>query len=110
MRELLALCALVGVIATGCLEVAPQPALPPTTMSSWGPMGGFTMSSGAPCAGHATLINGTTSVTDACFTSIENIVMCTDTTAANPVKCSPANGYLSISGTGDDTISYARVR
>ncbi len=80
-------------------------------MSSWGPAGGFTLSSGqASCAGHATLMAGHTSVSDPCFTGVDNIVMCTDTTTASPVQCSPGTGYLVVSGTGTDTISYARVK
>jgi hypothetical protein len=110
MHKIVLILALAGLTTAGCLEVAPQPAVPPTTMSSWGPMGGFSMSSGATCAGHATLNGGIASVSDPCFTSSENIVMCTDTTAANGVKCAPSNGYLAISGFADDTISYARVR
>ena len=39
----------------------------------------------------ATLSDGTASVSDACFTGSDNIVMCTDTTAANPVRCTPAS-------------------
>ena len=96
--------------AVGCLQVQPQPAVPPTTMSSWGPLGGFTMSSGATCAGYATLSSKDASVTASCFTGADNIVMCTDTTAANPVMCMPADGHLAISGTAGDVISYARVR
>ena len=58
----------------------------------------------------ATLSDGTASVSDACFTGADNIVMCTDTTAANPVRCTPAYGSLSISGGVGDTVSYARIR
>jgi len=97
-------------LLSGCLQVAPQPALPPTSMSSWGPLGGFTVSSGATCAGQITLSNGQAAVNDPCFTASDNIVMCTDTTAPNPVKCAPAAGSLSIAGTTGDTISYVRVR
>jgi hypothetical protein len=69
------------------------------------------MSSGAAaCAGHATLNGGLASVTDPCITGDTNIVLCTDTTAPNPVKCSPESGYLSISGAPGDTIAWARVR
>jgi hypothetical protein len=111
MRKIVLILALFATTTSaGCLEVAPQPAVPPTTMSSWSPLGGFSMSSGATCAGHATLNGGIASVSDPCFTSTENIVMCTDTTAANAVKCAPSNGYLAISGFADDTIAYARVR
>ncbi len=110
MRGIVAMFALLGLTIAGCLQVAPQPPVPATTMSSWGPMGGFAMSSGAPCTGKATLSDGTASVSDACFTGADNIVMCTDTTAANPVKCTPAYGSLAISGGVGDTISYARLR
>ena len=99
-----------ALLVSGCLQVSPQPPVPPTTMSSWGPLGGFTMSSGAPCAGKTTLTDGTASVNDACFTGADNIVMCTDTTAANPVRCTPAYGSLSVSGGIGDTVAYARIR
>ena len=99
-----------GLLMSGCLQVAPQPPVPPTSMSSWGPLGGFSMTSGAPCAGKATLSDGTASVSDACFSGTNDIVMCTDTSAANPVKCTPGTGVLQISGGLGDTIAYARVR
>ena len=44
---LLLAAAVVVAVAVGCLQVAPQPIPPPTTFSSWSPLGGFTMSSGA---------------------------------------------------------------
>ncbi len=100
-------------IAAGCLQVQPQPPLPtapPTTISSWGPLGGFTMSSGANCAGRATLGNTPTVITDACFTGSDNIVLCTDTTSASGVRCTPEAGNLTIGGVPGDTIAYARVR
>jgi hypothetical protein len=50
------------------------------------------------------------SVSASCFTGDDNIVMCTDTTAPNPVMCRPNNGYLTVSGTIGDTISYVRLR
>ena len=104
---------LAGMMTTltgGCFMVPPEPAPPPTTMSSWGPFGGFTMSSGANCAGHAMLTNGAATIHDTCFTSSENIVLCTDTSAPVAVSCSPGSGRLTISGLGGDTIAYARVR
>ena len=111
MRVIVAIFALIGLTMAGCLQVQPQPPLPPTTMSSWGPTGGFTLSSGpSACAGHATLIAGHTSVTDPCFTGVDNIVLCTDVTSASAVQCSPGSGFLVVSGSGSDTISYARVR
>src|ERR1700682_4066203 len=78
------LCALIALTTAGCLQVQPQPPVPPTTMSSWGPLGGFTMTSGSNCAGYATLSNRESSVSASCFTGSDNIVMCTDATAANP--------------------------
>jgi hypothetical protein len=110
MRATIALFALIGTMTAGCFQVAPQPPLPAVTMSNWGPAGGFTMSSGSTCAGHATLIAGHTTVNDPCFTGGDNIVMCTDTSMAAAVQCSPSSGYLAVSGLGNDTISYARVR
>ena len=110
MRAITIALALVGATTAGCLQVQPQPPLPPTTMTSWGPTGGFTLSSGSTCAGHVTLKVGHASVSDPCFTGIDNVVMCTDTTAANAVQCSPGLGYLTISGAGGDTISYARMK
>src|SRR5271154_4473732 len=101
MRAFVVMLALIGATTAGCLQVPPQPPLPPTTMSSWGPNGGFTLSSGAStCAGHATLSAGRTSVTDPCFTGVDNIVMCTDTSTANAVQCSPSFGHLAITGAG----------
>lgn len=74
-------------------------------------MGGFTVSSGATCAGKVTLDgSGSGSVSDACFTGADNIVICTDTTAVSAVRCSAAAGSLSVNGGAGDTIAYARVR
>lgn len=97
----------------GCFQVQPQPPLPvppPTTISSWGPLGGFTMSSGANCAGRATLGSAPAVISDNCFTGGDNIVLCTDTTSAAGVRCTPAAGSLTIGGAAGDTIAYARVR
>jgi hypothetical protein len=112
-RAIVAILAMLGATTAGCFQVQPQPPLPnlpPTTMSSWGPAGGFTMTSGSTCAGRATLNLGKASVTDPCFTSADNIVLCTDTTAPFAVQCAPENGFLIISGSGADTISYARMK
>jgi hypothetical protein len=68
MRAIVVMLALIGATTAGCLQVPPQPPLPPITMSSWGPNGGFTLSSGvSTCAGHATLSAGHTSVTETMF-------------------------------------------
>jgi hypothetical protein len=110
MGRIIQLFALIALTTAGCFQVQPQPPVPPTTMSSWGPLGGFTMTSGSNCAGYATLSSRESSISALCFTGSDNIVMCTDATAANPVMCMPGNGYLTISGTAGDNISYARVR
>jgi hypothetical protein len=110
MRGIIRLLAAIALTLGGCLQVQPQPAVPPTTMSSWGPMGGFTMTSGSSCAGSVALSMQEMSVSASCFTGDDNIVMCTDTTAPNPVMCRPANGYLTIAGTIGDTVSYVRLR
>ncbi|MGH7985031.1 MAG: hypothetical protein ACREQX_01935 [Candidatus Binataceae bacterium] len=96
--------------AAGCLQVQPQPAAPPTSVSSSGPFGNFTFTSGAACSGHTTLANGNASVDDPCFTGSDNVVMCTDTTSPSAVQCAPSDGHLSVSGTAGDTIAYARIR
>src|SRR5437870_11744660 len=97
--------AIVVTISAGCLQIAPEPAPPPTSVSSWGPLGGFTMSSGANCAGHATLINGLATIQDPCFTGRENIVLCTDNTSPAAVSCTPGSGKLAIMGIGSDSIA-----
>jgi hypothetical protein len=110
MRVIVGMLALIGVTTAGCFQLPPQPPLPPTTMSSWGPTGGFTMSSGSTCSGHATLTAGHASVSDPCFTGIDNVVVCTDNSAVSAVQCTPGTGYLVISGSGSDMISYLRVK
>lgn len=50
------------------------------------------------CAGRVALSQGEATIRDDCFTGDTNVVLCTDATAANPIKCSPAPGTLSISG------------
>ncbi len=62
------------------------------------------------CAGRVPLSNGNATVKDACFTGDTNIVMCTDTTGVNAVRCTPSAGSLLIGGSGADVIAYARMR
>jgi hypothetical protein len=38
------------------------------------------------------------------------VVICTDSTAPNPVKCAAVAGALLMQGTGSDEISYARAK
>src|SRR6266404_4897 len=62
------------------------------------------------CAGRVRLAQGAATVNDSCFTGDTNVVLCTDSTAANAVECAAANGKLALAGTGSDLINYARVR
>ena len=109
MRILIILIALSGLPAAGCFTYSASPP-PPTSMTAWSPTGSFSFSSGGNCAGQTTLVGGFATVTDACFTSSYNVVLCSDNTMANPVRCTPAIGSLSLSGTGSDSISYARMK
>jgi hypothetical protein len=109
MRTLTILLALSGLMATGCFTYSAPPP-PPTSMTAWSPTGSFSFSSGGNCAGQTTLVGGLTTVTDACFTSSYNTVLCSDNTSASPVRCTPAAGSLSLSGAANDSISYARLK
>jgi hypothetical protein len=62
------------------------------------------------CAGQKALEQGAATISDACFTGATNVVLCTDMTAVNPVRCTPGPNSLTIAGTGNDLISYARIR
>jgi hypothetical protein len=62
------------------------------------------------CAGRVRLAQGAATVNDSCFTGDTNVVLCTDSTAANAVECAASNGKLALAGTGSDLINYARVR
>jgi hypothetical protein len=61
-------------------------------------------------AGRVALSQGEATIRDDWFTGDTIVVLCTDATAASPIKCSPSPGTLSISDSGGDIISYARVR
>ena len=62
------------------------------------------------CAGRVQLVQGSAIVNDACFTGDTNVVLCTDATAANAIRCAADKGNLQLTGTGNDLINYARVR
>ena len=62
------------------------------------------------CAGRVRLAQGAATVNDSCFTGDTNVVLCTDSSAANAVECAAANGKLALAGTRSDLINYARVR
>ena len=72
--------------------------------------GEITVSSGELCAGRVSLSGGVAEVQDSCFTGDTDVVVCTDSTSINPVRCSPHSGALAIGGSGSDVIAYARMR
>jgi hypothetical protein len=109
MRIALILMALGGLMGAGCFTYSVPPT-PPTSMTAWSPTGGFTLNSGGNCAGQIALSGGFATVNDACFLSSYDVVVCSDNTLPNPVRCTPAPGSLSLSGSGSDTISYARLK
>jgi hypothetical protein len=109
MRTSTILLALCGLMIAGCFTYSAPPP-PPTSMTAWSPTGSFSFSSGGTCAGQTTLVAGFATVTDQCFTSSYNTVLCSDNTLPNPVRCTPSPGMLSLAGTGSDSISYARLK
>ena len=64
----------------------------------------------AICAGKITLSQGSASVRDDCFSGDTNIVLCTNESHPNPVRCKATSGALTIEGGGEDVIDYARIR
>ena len=62
------------------------------------------------CAGRVTLNNGAAALKDSCFSGDSNVVVCTDVTNANAVRCTPSPGALSVGGSGNDVVSYARLK
>jgi hypothetical protein len=56
------------------------------------------------------MLNGFATVNNPCFTGDTNIVLCTDVTNANPVRCAPSAGSLLVGGSASDVIAYARMR
>ncbi len=81
------------------------------TISAAGVFGGANVNVNlGMCAGRIVLVQGEATVHDRCFTGDTNVVLCTDATSPNPIKCAPGDGTLAIAGTGSDVINYARVR
>src|SRR5215475_10801323 len=62
------------------------------------------------CAGKVRLAQGTATVSDACFTGDTNIVICSDITAPNAVRCAPGKGALTVEGHADDEVAFARMK
>jgi hypothetical protein len=64
----------------------------------------------ATCAGKIALSQGGASVHDSCFSGDTNVVLCTNETHPNPVRCKASAGILTVEGSGEDVIDYARIR
>jgi hypothetical protein len=62
------------------------------------------------CAGKVRLTQGGATVNDLCFTGDTNIVICSDITSVNPVRCEPKRGTLVVEGHASDDIAFARVK
>jgi hypothetical protein len=62
------------------------------------------------CAGKIALTQGSASVRDNCFSGDTNVVLCTNESHPNPLRCKATGGVLTIEGSGDDVIDYARIR
>jgi hypothetical protein len=109
MRPSILALAIAGLMAAGCFTYSPPPP-PPTSMTAWSPTGGFSLNTGGSCVGRVTLTDGLATVTDSCFSGSFDVVVCTDNTLPNPVRCTSSMGSLAISGTGSDSVSYARLK
>jgi hypothetical protein len=62
------------------------------------------------CAGKVSLTQGSATVTDSCFTGDTNIVVCSDISSANAVRCEPGKGSLKVEGHSNDAVAYVRAR
>lgn len=64
----------------------------------------------AMCVGKIALTQGGASVRDTYFSGDTNIVLCTNESHPNAVRCKATGGVLTIEGAGEDVIDYARIR
>lgn len=120
MRIVVAAIAMIGLIGSGCGNPRQGGKEKPGEAQSVNASNNITANSmfgsvdihqmAVQCAGRVKLTQGSAAVNDNCFSGETNVVLCTDATAANPVRCSPTAAKLTIAGTSDDVISYARVR
>jgi hypothetical protein len=62
------------------------------------------------CAGKISLAQGAATVNDSCFTGDTNLVVCSDVSSVNAVRCEPGRGSLTVEGHGNDLIVYVRVK
>ena len=109
MRNAFAVLAAAALFTSGCFQFPAPPPTPPTSVTTWGPMGGMSINTGV-CAGQVTLNAGAAVVTDPCFSGNTNVVLCTDSTAPNAVRCAAVPGSLDVWGADSDVVAYARVK
>lgn len=115
MKQVMVPIALLALFLLGCEHPRERPGVGSsqntnTNVGAWSFFGKAKITYAAiQCAGRATLVQGEATVKDSCFTGDTNVVLCTDVSAANPVRCTPSRGALSIGGSGADTVVYARV-
>ena len=111
MRAMIAILLAAGIFAgTSCRGLTPE-GKRSSDISAVGIFGGAQVTvAPTACAGRATLTQGSAEVKDGCFTGDTNVVLCTDVTNANPVRCAPEAGSLLVAGSGSDVIAYARMR
>ena len=112
MRIMIAILLLAGIFAgTSCREGFTPEGRRSSDISAVGIFGGAQVTVGpVQCAGRTTLTQGSAQVKDGCFTGDTNVVLCTDVTNVNPVRCAPEAGSLLVAGSGSDVIAYARMR
>ena len=122
MRKLLGIFPITALILAGCAPLIVTAPPPPSGRVVWNNPGyygsppssgivtfGNVSVAGNLCSGKVTLTRGLATVTDPCFNR-DAVVICTDTTAAKPLRCTPDEGILSVSGSDGDVISYARAK
>ncbi len=118
MKHLALAFAMAAMLAAGC----GHPPAPPPAKGEAGHTGNVIAASNSVfgpasttvvtnvCAGQKQLAQGAATVDDSCFTGATNVVLCTDMSSVNPVRCTPGPSALAITGTGNDLISYARIK
>lgn len=118
MRHVAAAIAMLAMLAAGCGHPPPPRGGPhagksghvvvANSNSVFGPASTTVVTN--LCAAQKQLEQGTAVVHDSCFSGASNVVLCTDMTSASPVRCTPGPNSLTIAGTGNDLISYARIK
>jgi hypothetical protein len=119
MRQIAAVLTILAMLAGGCGHPPPPPPhghggpsasgnVVANANSVFGPASTTVIAN--LCAGQKQLEQGTAAIRDSCFSGATNVVLCTDMTSASAVRCTPGPNSLTIAGTGNDLISYARIR